>query len=256
MKRAIVVPDIHYPLESKAAVKCVLKAIKIVKPNIFICLGDVGEWSSVSHWKYKKVKRPPLEFILPEIYEELDAVNKGLDELDKVLSSVGCKKKYMIQGNHDAWLDSFVDEQQSGNYFNSLRFKHAVRLNDRGYQYKPYGEYLKIGKLYFYHGGHYTTMNHTRQHAMNLGKNIVYAHLHDVQRSSVTHIDGTHASYSLGCLKDMSSEKNKWLKGRNHNWSHAFGIVDWFKNGSFRLDVVDITDGKTFIWGKEINGNK
>ena len=68
-------------------------------------------------------------------------------------------------------------------------------------------------------------------------------------------MDGTHAGFSLGCLKDMSDEANVWLKNRKTNWSHAFAIVDWFNSGDFRLDLVDITKGKTILWGQEINGN-
>ena len=98
------------------------------------------------------------------------------------------------------------------------------------------------------------TTNHTRQHAINLGKNVMYGHTHDVQRSSVTHVDGTHAAFSLGCLKDMSCEANLWLKGRRTNWSHAFAIIDWHNDGDFRADIIDISRGRTFVWGKPING--
>ena len=69
-KRAVVCGDTHFPLHDQSAINCVLKAIKIVEPNIFIHLGDVGEWESCSSWKYKKIKRPPLEYILPEIEKE------------------------------------------------------------------------------------------------------------------------------------------------------------------------------------------
>ena len=47
-------------------------------------------------------------------------------------------------------------------------------------------------------------------------------------------------------------ENNKWLKGRLHNWNHAFAIVDWFKNGDFKVEVIEIIKGKTTLWGKEI----
>jgi hypothetical protein len=60
----------------------------------------------------------------------------------------------------------------------------------------------------------------------------------------------------MGCLKDMSREQNKWLRGRLHNWAHAFGIIDWFPTGDFRMDVVDIHNGKTFVWGQTIDGNE
>ena len=56
MKRAIVIPDQHFPIHDESAVKVVLKAIEFVKPDIFINLGDVGEWSSVSGHRYKRRK--------------------------------------------------------------------------------------------------------------------------------------------------------------------------------------------------------
>ncbi len=252
-RRAIIIPDVHFPLQCDNAINVVLEAIKLVKPNIFVCLGDLGEWKSVSPFKYKRRKRPPLEIVLKDVDKDAKAVNEGLDLFDKVLKSVKCDKKYMIEGNHDDWLNSFVEEYP---YLPQYKFKNIMNLEDRGYIYYPYGKLLQIGKLFFYHGGHYSTVYHTRQHAMNLGKNVLYGHMHDVQRIGVTHVDGAHHAFSLGCLKDMSAEKNRWLRNRQINWSHAFAVVDWFDNGDFRLDVVDIQNGKTFLWGNMIDGNK
>ena len=252
-KRAVVIPDVHFPFQDDKAISCVLKAIKLVKPEIFICLGDLGEWHSVSPWRYKRRRRPPLEYTIDDLVKEAELVNKGLDRFDDVLKEVKCTEKHMIEGNHDNWLNFFVEEYP---YLSQYEFKNIMNLKERGYKYYKYGKYLKIGKLYFYHGGHYTTVYHTRQHAMNLGKNIVYGHVHDVQRIGVTHVDGAHHGFSLGCLKDMSADSNIWLKGRYVNWAHAFGIIDWFPNGDFRLDVVDITNGKTFVWGQPISGDK
>ena len=249
MRRAVIIPDIHFPLEDRAAVNCVLKAIRRIKPNLAICLGDVGEWESVSTYRYKRRKRPPLEYVLPEIDTEIEAVNKGLDQFDKALN--GCEK-YMLEGNHDARLNYFVDEYP---YLSKYKFEHACNLKERGWQYYPYGKYLKVGKLYLYHGGHWTTMYHTKQHIEKLGKSVVYGHVHDIQRIQVSHMDGAHAAFSLGCLKDMSGQSNLWLKGRKTSWGHAFGIVDWFDDGNFRIDVVDIYRGKTFVWGEIIDGN-
>lgn len=252
-KRAVVIPDVHFPFQDDKAISCVLKAIKLVKPEIFICLGDLGEWHSVSPWRYKRRRRPPLEYTIDDLVKEAELVNKGLDRFDDVLKEVKCTEKHMIEGNHDNWLNFFVEEYP---YLSQYEFKNIMNFKERGYKYYKYGKYLKIGKLYFYHGGHYTTVYHTRQHAMNLGKNIVYGHVHDVQRIGVTHVDGAHHGFSLGCLKDMSADSNIWLKGRHVNWAHAFGIIDWFPNGDFRLDVVDITNGKTFVWGQPISGDK
>ena len=82
----------------------------------------------------------------------------------------------------------------------------------------------------------------------------MYGHTHDLQRFTETGLGGTQSAWSLGCLKDMSSEKNKWLKGNLHNWNHAFAIIDWFKNGDFKVEVVEIIKGRTTVWGELLDG--
>ena len=44
VRRAIVTPDKHFPLADNKAISCVTQAIEIVKPDIYVDLGDVGEW--------------------------------------------------------------------------------------------------------------------------------------------------------------------------------------------------------------------
>ena len=41
IKRAIVTPDKHAPIHDKAAINVVCKAIELVKPNIYVDLGDL-----------------------------------------------------------------------------------------------------------------------------------------------------------------------------------------------------------------------
>lgn len=247
-QRAIVIPDQHFPIHDEKAVQVVLKAIEIVKPDVFINLGDVGEWESVSAWKYKGKKLPPLEYQLPLIDKEIELVNQGIDLFDNVLNKIGCKKRYICAGNHDEWLDAFVERYP---YMKEYTFRKACKWKSRGYKYFSYNEPLKIGKLTFIHGA-YATINHSKKHLESYGENIIYGHTHDVQRCTQTKLGGTIGAWSMGCLKDMSREKNKWLKGRLHNWCHAFAIVDWFTNGDFRVDTVEIHNGKTTVWGKVI----
>ena len=232
-KRGIIIPDQHYPLQDNAAVNCVVKAIEKVKPNVFVNLGDVGEWESVSAWKYKDKKLPPLEFQIPIIDEDIRLVNEGLDVWDKVLKKVKCSKyPYMV------------------NY----TFERACKIKERGYKYTEYNLPIQIGKLTFFHGA-YATTYHAKKHLEAYGENVIYGHTHDVQRHTLTKLGGNIAAWSMGCLKDMSHEKNRWLKGRLHNWAHAFAIVDWYTNGKFKVEIVEIVDGKTSVWGEIIDGN-
>ena len=110
VRRAIVTPDKHFPLADNKAISCVTQAIEIVKPDIYVDLGDVGEWEGSSHWHWRKKKRPPLEYQTPFIDKDIKDVNKGMDIIDEALDKVNCKEKHMIEGNHDDWMNRFVDE--------------------------------------------------------------------------------------------------------------------------------------------------
>ena len=248
-KRAIVVPDQHFPIHDKKAVSVVLQAIDIVKPDLFVNLGDVGEWESVSPWQWRRKTKPPLEYQLPFIKKEIKAVNKGIDLFDKVLDKVKCEERIICAGNHDEWLDSFVAAYP---YLKNYTFKKACKWKERGYKYYAYNHPVKIGKLTFIHGA-YTTKYHAKKHLDMYGSNLMYGHTHDLQRHTDTKLGGTNAAWSMGCLKDMSRDKNQWLRGRPHNWNHAFAIVDWFHGGNFKVEVIEIYNGKTTVWGNEIS---
>ena len=251
VRRAIVTPDKHFPLADMPAIKVLCKTIEIVKPDIYVDLGDVGEWHGCSHWQWKKKKRPPVEYQLPFIEKDIVDVNSGMDIIDESLDKANCKEKYITEGNHDDWMNRFTEEHPYLNY----EFKNVVKLDERGYIFYPIGKYLKVGKLFFYHGHHFGSINHTRNHLVKLGSNIMYGHHHDLQQSSLTHMDGVKSAWSIGCLKDMGDEKNSWLGNRKHNWSHAFSIVDFFENGYFTVHVIQIINGRTSLWGNVIDGN-
>ena len=251
--RAIVTPDKHFPLHDQPAINCLKKCIEIVKPSIYIDLGDVGEWSAFSAWKYKRKKAPPLEFLIEDFDKDVKNVNAGMDMIDESLDKVNCNKKYITEGNHDNWLNMAVEKYP---YIPQYKFKNAVDLKGRGYTYYPFGKHLKIGKLYFYHGHQYGGQYHAANHLRKLACNVMYGHWHDLQQMSATHMDGPKSAWSIGCLKDMKEEANDWLDNRRINWSHGFAIVDFFERGLFTVHVIQIINGKTSLWGEIVDGNK
>ena len=253
IKRAIVTPDKHFPLADMSAIRVVCKAIELVKPDIYVDLGDTTEGHAFSHWRWKRKKKPPLDYIIPEMDKELEEVNAGMDIIDKSLDIAGCKERYFCQGNHELWLDQFVEDHT---YLPKYKTENALRLKERGYKYYHNSKFLKIGKLNFHHGNFYGGQYHAANHLRKLGCNIIYGHTHDIQMHSATMLGGQVSAISLGCLKDMSKESNAWLGGREHNWSHAFAIVDFFDKGYFTTDVVQIIKGKAVVQGELIDGNK
>ena len=253
VKRGIVFPDTHAPLHDVAAVRCACRAIEIVKPSFFIHLGDLGEMEGASHWQWKKKRRPPLEYQLPFVDQDIADTNALLDTIDESCDKANVKDKMITEGNHDAWLNRFVDEHP---YLDSYRFKGAMQFEARGYKFYEVGELLKIGHLHFYHGHHHGGKYHANNHLTKMGCNVMYGHWHDVQQQSVTHVDGQKSAWSLGCLKRFDRRSNEWLGGRQHNWGHAFAVVDFYAGGKFTVHVVNIIDGRCSLWGDLINGNR
>tara|TARA_Y100001938_G_scaffold149732_1_gene237694 strand:- start:723 stop:1502 length:780 start_codon:yes stop_codon:yes gene_type:complete len=251
VKRVIVTPDKHFPLHDQKAINCVKRTIEIVKPDAYIDLGDVGEFHAFSAWRFKRKRKPPLEYLIVDFTKDLEDVNKGMDQIDESLDKVKCKEKYFTEGNHDNWLNMCVEMYP---YIPKFKFANAVNLKDRGYKYYPFGKHLKLGKLYFYHGHQYGGQYHTANHLRKLGCNIMYGHWHDLQHMTATHMDGPKAAWSIGCLKDMNPKANDWLDNRSINWAHAFAIVDFYKGGLFTVHVIQIINGKTSLWGELIEG--
>lgn len=239
-----------------------LQAIKTIRPDGFINLGDFTEGESVAHWQWKKKKRPPLDYQLKDIDAEIGIVNAFWDDLDAVLDRAKVKERIYIIGNHDQWWDNVVEENPfleftRHDYGSGYLFKDAFNLSKRGYKVVPAGDHYQIGKLYFHHGNHCrSALNHARWHALNKGVNIMYGHWHDIQEYSLSHVDGQKAAWSIGCLKSLKYEDaNEWTGRRPLNWAHAFAVVDFWQGGHFTVHTVRIVGGRCSLWGNLINGN-
>ena len=83
IERAIVTPDKHFPLHDKKAINIVCQAIEIIKPDIYIDLGDTGEWEHFSNHYWKGRNKKPMEDLIPLLDKDVKNVNKGMDLIDK-----------------------------------------------------------------------------------------------------------------------------------------------------------------------------
>jgi hypothetical protein len=253
--RIFILPDQHYAPEGDdnggvdaQAEAVALQALRVIKPEVFVNLGDAGEWTSASHWNWSRRKRPPLEYQIPLLNEDALAVNKGLDKWDAVLDKIKCEKRIFICGNHDAWLDNFVAEHP---YLAQYQPERVMRLGERGYEFHAYGQYVELvrDELFAYHGGHWSGINHTRDHVKNLGRSVIYGHVHDAETSTGRTLGGPISAWSMGCICKLSKP---FLKGRPTNWKHGFGVVTVLDSGEFQVEFVPITGGLSYVWGKKI----
>jgi hypothetical protein len=263
LHRAIVIPDSHAPLHDRQAFECVLQAIELLQPDRVIHLGDIGEWESVNHHRYKRQRQPDPHEVAKGLRRDVRAVRYNfLDLLDEACDSAGVSHKDITTGNHDEWLNRFVAvnpdyARTSFDDAKGYRFEQALCLKERGWTVYPCGKRFRIGELSFYHGHLYGGMYHAANHLRRLGVNVMYGHWHDVQYAAATHDSGAKGAWSLGCIKKKTDDANEWLAFRPTNWGQAFAVVDWWSRGRFTVHSINIIDGQcSLLTGSIIDGRK
>jgi hypothetical protein len=251
MRRELVFADPHAPLHDEKYLNVLLQAIEIVKPHTVRCVGDFGEWDSVSPWQFKRRKRPPLEYILDALTMEAEEVNAVLDRIDETCKSAGVKKKHMHMGNHEIWLENLHEEHP---YLEWVLPWHIMELNKRKWTWTPNHKLVNVEGLIMYHGNAYGGIYHGANNLRKFGNvDIMYGHLHDYQIHSASLVEGTAKAYCIGCGKKMDRDSNDWVGPRAMNWSHAFAIASFFR-GIHTVEVVEVKDGRATLWGHELNG--
>lgn len=248
----LVIPDTHVSTPDSVeggidpqAESVLFQAIPIIKPTMAVHIGDIGEWESVSHWQWKKRKRPPSEYILPRIDREAAAVNAWLDKLEGALDDVGCSKILVTQGNHEVWTDDFALEETRPEY----EARVLLKAKKRGYEWHDHGQYAKVGKLHFTHGGHFTGLHHAYKTATGLSASSMYGHFHSLEHAHVSKLGGKYGAWCIGSLCKLNK---RFLGGRPTNWAHAITVVHMESDGTFNVEIIEIFEGRAFVYGKKV----
>lgn len=252
METIVVAGDTHFAPENddqgghdEAAFACFLKALKAIKPTRFVHDGDVGEWSSVSPWKHKRRKRPPLDYVLADLKVDAAAVNEGMDRIDAALPK-DCNK-VILEGNHEVWISNMLEE--CADVARWYHWTKLLRLEERGYSWHKYGERVPLAPGFVaYHGGHWAGEYHNWHHCKRMHVSCAYGHTHDLQHAAIPSYNGLIQAWSAACLCKLDKQ---FLKGRENNWSHGFLVVHVDDDGSWRVQPVEIKDGRC-QWGSRL----
>jgi len=254
--RAIILPDIHYPLHDEPSWNAVLQFIPWFQPDEVVLLGDALEMQSIDHWKEEKGNRRAFngKKLLTD-YEGF--IRDILEPLEQLCPKA---KKVYMGGNHEEWAYQMVDRQPS--LEGMIEPEIAMHLSDRGWQWIPHlitqsGRFLpgmyRIGKLQWTHG-QYTNLYHANKMAQAYDRSIAYGHVHDIQMHTKVHTEDPndfHSAQSIGCLCNLSPA---YLWGRPNKWIHSFGIQYTQPSGQYNLYVPVIING-TFVFAGETFGN-
>jgi predicted MPP superfamily phosphohydrolase len=250
--RLVALPDIHVDDRDdrghdERAMACVMDFLSWYSPDALLIGGDFLDMGPISHWGAEDMNSRRL---VPQI-------QKGREILSGLVNLVPRAKEngnlFFVEGNHEDWLRQWLVLGTNPIVFDGIEelgieFNVPGLLNLKGYGFTffPLNEFVRIGKANFTHGL-FCGDAHAKKHLMELKCNIFYFHLHDTQSYIARSIDGPLEAQSLGCLCRKDAP---FLKGKPNNWRQAFGVFEFFPDGSFTKTVPEILDGKMSYAGR------
>jgi hypothetical protein len=247
IKRAIVLPDPHVPVEDKATLAAVEAYMGECEWDYAIQLGDFLNLDCISRHTKDNLVAQTAE----TVQDEFDAGNAVLDRWDRILGP-RCDKR-LIEGNHDFRVVPYTEKNPQVRGY--LNVPENLSLADRKWKWIPYwskGAITSIGKASFIHG-YSVSKNHPRVTYDAYQTNIFYGHVHDALSYSPVLIgkDNTPVAQSCGCLCEYDQS---YIQGKPTKWQQAF-LEFWFRpDGYFQYDVVRIFRNAFVRGGKLYDG--
>jgi predicted phosphodiesterase len=241
MKRILIGTDFHLK-EGDDPVPAYLlfkKFMKDWKPDLFLNLGDVGDWDFISVFS----KGVMAKLNAKSFRGEYDVIERELDYWQKY-----SKKVVLLSGNHDERVYATIDRNTT--LKGLVEYENMLKLGERGVDfYRDTQQPYQIGKLWAIHGWYYN-QNHAKKHLDVFSGNIVYGHLHASQTASkvLAATKQEIQAWSLPCLCDKAPE---YMNGSPSGWQHGFAVAYLSDTGDFNLYPVNIIKDRFIFEGKE-----
>lgn len=243
MERLLIVPDTHAPYHDERAWKLMLKVARVFKPQTIIHLGDLVDCYSLS--AHSRDPSRTLRWV-----EERTAGR----ELRKTLDALKPQRKVFIEGNHEYRLVRYI-EDKAPDLHGSIQMDWELRMSENGWEYVPYREHAKVGKVYFTHdtgnSGKYTTAR-----AMEtFGHSVVLGHHHQMQYAVMGDATGKNiVGAQFGWLGDPKQADYMHRIKALRSWSLGFGVGYKDSDGLVFLTPIPIVQYRCCVEGRIFRG--
>jgi predicted phosphodiesterase len=244
LEKILFIPDCHIPYEDKAAFDLMLKAGKMFRPDHVIIIGDFADFYGVS--SHSKDPNRALK-----LKDEMDLVKKRLDQV----IALGAKNNQFVAGNHEDRLERYLMDR-APELFNFISIPKIMELKKKGFQYTPYKQAYKIGKLSVTHDVGNAGRNAHQKALDTFQNNIVTGHTHRIAYMVEGNANGDrHVSTSFGWLGAVEEINYMHQVKARKEWSLGFGIgfLDTV-TGVVYVVPVPIVKNTCLLDGKVIKG--
>jgi predicted phosphodiesterase len=224
-------------MHDEKAIGVALKFAKEFRPDVVIMGGDGLDCGAISHHNARK----------PGAVEGLrlaqDAEEFRLEVLDK-LDALKPKRRIYITGNHEDWLQQFVDEHPTLEGLVDL--KHLLRLD--GWEVIPQGGYVQLGKLVFMHGDTISGGEHVAKAAvLNYERSVRFGHFHTAQTYTKTSpLDSKHPKTGVA-VPCLCRKGPAYGKGKPNKWVQGFQWGFITPSGAYQDYTQIVLEGSTIL---------
>lgn len=245
-ERTLIVPDAHEPYTDQAAWRCVLAAGRAMRPENLVIIGDFPDCYAITQHAKSPGRKSDFAW-------EMEKTNAALDELD-ALQPKG--RKVYCAGNHEFRLDRYIrDKAPELHGLRGTTIPEILNLKKRGWQWVPYMQYIRIGKVAYTHDIGRCGKNAAAQSLADFGGNLVVGHNH---RGSVAYQgtvkDGGRFCMSVGHLSDLKSVDYMHRARAERDWEHGFGIIDQDSRGIAWPQFIPIIFGSCIVDRQKFTG--
>jgi hypothetical protein len=265
----IATPDKHFSVTASgmkpidrhdpAALSVALQIVDVVKPDIYIDLGDLGHFPYLSGFSVKKDLSNRVVTIdgktaSASLKLDHEIINHWHDLVRKA-----CRRDtemVQLEGNHDELLRicSHMEKYAAvadQDCWNAQKAWHLEQRRIKWIPYQRYGDtgknYYDVGKLRFLHGQYALEQHINKHNKFWPGQNLVYGHMHTVEKKMFPHEKFCISVQTIGCL---CTKYASYHRGRNNAWAQGLLEVKVFSDGSFLDNFIHILNGKAMYGGR------
>jgi hypothetical protein len=232
LERILLIPDTHRPFHEKRAWAAMIAYAKKLRPHSIRFLGDYQDFYSVSSHD-----RDPRRG--HQLSDEISDGQEGLDEVD----DLGAERVMFHAGNHCDRLSRYL-MQHAQALLGITGIPEVLRLAERGWQYVPYLQHARIGKLYTTHDVGFSGVNAVRQTGAAFRHSVAFGHSHRLAVDYFGTVTGDrYVSANLGWLGDPDAA-DYCHQATKTAWQHGFGVAYMEKSGLFQIEAIPIVDGR------------
>lgn len=244
MKTTFIWPDTHAPIHDKRAVAVAIEAIKVIRPERVLLIGDFVDCVAPARWS-----RGLAQEYVSSLPAEMEAGKKILADI----RSVHTGPIDFLIGNHEERIENYVRMHAPAlvgivpGIAELLEFERfGVEFREQPYPIAPGVRAIHGVKLS-------STQNAAGQSAykerMRIGHSIIQGHTH---RLGVGWDSQERDRFWLeaGCLLDF--KKAGYLDFRGvANWQQGFALLHEDRQRVWP-EVIPIHNGRAVVWGQQV----